>query len=168
MASTSRLTVMSSLSRNRLQSSLQSSVSVLRRSLPSTHRSIASSAPLSQSRPSPQSPPPPQENPRPSREPGGSHEKHRLFYREFYPPLFRCLVYGTLSYFTLHLIWQILDGQEQDFLRTEEKNVLQDGIKELREKAGDTVDKVKDLKEGIKDEVETEKKKSGAWWRFGL
>lgn len=62
----------------------------------------------------------------------GPQSKHSLFYRELYPPLLRCLAYGSGIYFALHLAWQYLDGEEQNYLEEQQTSQLASKIKELR------------------------------------
>ncbi|CAO1618958.1 unnamed protein product [Parajaminaea phylloscopi] len=76
---------------------------------------------------------------RPGR-PRGPPSRHSLFYREFYPPLLRCLAYGSSIYFALHLAWSYLDGEEQRYLEEQHTSSLQRSIKEARTSALRTED----------------------------
>lgn len=123
-----------------------------------THRTFTTT-------PRPHNQPPPPPDTRPSRQPGGSHEKHRLFYREFYPPLIRCFAYGTGAYFALHLTWQYLDSKEQDFLRDEERSALEYRVKELREGVKDVGQSVEDKVKDVGGAAQEQGSKK-SWWKF--
>ncbi|PWN47036.1 hypothetical protein IE53DRAFT_371802 [Violaceomyces palustris] len=55
-----------------------------------------------------------------------SSNRHRLFYTDILPPMLRVLAYGSASYFALHLVWNLLD-------REEERESMRQGIQDLKQ-----------------------------------
>lgn len=65
--------------------------------------------------------------------------KHRLVYREIWPPLIRVLAYGSAVYFSLQLLWQYLDGLEQARLEADVRRELEEEVrKEMEKRAAQT------------------------------
>ena len=77
---------------------------------------------------------PPQ--PPPHRRTSGPPSRHKLFYRDIVPPLFRVLAYGSAVYFTLHLTWQYLDGREQKALETQVREEMEAQVRQKLESQG--------------------------------
>ncbi|KDN41231.1 hypothetical protein K437DRAFT_258340 [Tilletiaria anomala UBC 951] len=82
--------------------------------------------------------------------------KHRLFYRELLPPIFKVLAYSTAVYFSLHLAWTLLDRDEQRAAQAKE-------IQGLEEEARAAAANVKRTLES-KGEQAKEQSKSKSWW----
>lgn len=87
-----------------------------------TIRFQSTSAPSESGRSSTPNTPPPQ-TPEPPK------SKHKLVYREIWPPLIRVLAYSSGVYFALHLGWQYLDGQEQRQLEQDVRAELEAQIR---------------------------------------
>lgn len=67
---------------------------------------------------------------------GQSGSKHKLVYREIFPPLLRVLAYSSAVYFSLHLTWQVLDAREQRRLEEEVRREMEEQVrKEMEKKA---------------------------------
>ncbi|KAK0536410.1 Mitochondrial-processing peptidase subunit alpha [Tilletia horrida] len=87
---------------------------------------------------------------------GPSPSRHALFYRDIVPPLLRVLAYGSIVYFGLHLVWVVLDREEQDARHAGEVGLLQAEIRGLKEdvearrtgRVGDREGKAADSKPG--------------------
>jgi hypothetical protein len=82
--------------------------------------------------------------------------KHRLYYRELIPPLFRVLAYSSAVYFGLHLAWSVLERDEQRKLNAMEIHDLQTEAKAAAEKAE------RQVITGMKDVEE----KTKGWWSW--
>ncbi|PWN35647.1 uncharacterized protein FA14DRAFT_45036 [Meira miltonrushii] len=62
--------------------------------------------------------------------------KHKLVYREIWPPFIRVLAYASAVYFSLQLTWQYLDGREQKELEADVRRQLEEEVrKEMIKKA---------------------------------
>lgn len=62
--------------------------------------------------------------------------KHKLVYREIWPPFIRVLAYASAVYFSLQLTWQYLDGREQKELEADVRRQLEEEVrKEMQKKA---------------------------------
>ena len=72
----------------------------------------------------------------PHREAKGPPSKHKLFYREVIPPLFRVLALGSAVYFSLHLAWQYLDGNEQKRLEEDVRREMEEQVRRKLEAKG--------------------------------
>lgn len=62
--------------------------------------------------------------------------KHKLVYRQIFPPLIRVLAYGSAVYFSLHLVWQYLDGKEQKRLEDEVRLEMEAQVRQKLESSG--------------------------------
>lgn len=60
--------------------------------------------------------------------------KHKLVYREIWPPFIRVLAYASAVYFSLQLTWQYLDGREQKELEANVKRQLEEEVRKEMEK----------------------------------
>lgn len=62
--------------------------------------------------------------------------KHKLVYREIWPPFLRVLAYASAVYFSLQLTWQYLDAREQRTLEADVRRRLEEEVrKEMEQKA---------------------------------
>ncbi|CAO1616192.1 unnamed protein product [Jaminaea pallidilutea] len=145
-------------------SGIRTSAVAARKGLQATlgQRSNSSASKPSPSQPQPQQPqqqqqqqqPHPFFQPKPRRT--GPPSRHALVYREIWPPLLRCLGYGSAAYFGLHLLWQYLDGEEQKKLEEESRSSLEAKVKEARQRIGAAAGSSKD-----KDD-----RSRASWWKF--
>lgn len=80
-----------------------------------------------------QQPPSPQSSSPQDKQP---KSKHKLVYREIWPPFIRVLAYASAVYFSLQLTWQYLDGREQRELEADVRRQLEEEVrKEMEKKA---------------------------------
>lgn len=57
--------------------------------------------------------------------PTGASARHASLYSQLFPALLRILAYGSSAYFGLHLLWNILDRDEQTQLMTTQTSALE-------------------------------------------
>ncbi|EPQ29944.1 uncharacterized protein PFL1_02616 [Pseudozyma flocculosa PF-1] len=176
------------------QASLRGSLTLRAAALPARGRSLhASSKSLAQ--PPPPSSPPPPPSPTPSSEPrneareyleakrlrkearaGQPPSRHALFYSDIVPPLLRILAYGSTAYFALHLLWNVLDRDEQRALADAKTDGYANTIRNLDEQIEQAKQSVTDKAAAAGKEVEIKAeqikaKASSGWgswlWPFG-
>lgn len=57
--------------------------------------------------------------------PTGASARHASLYNQLFPALLRILAYGSSAYFGLHLLWNVLDRDEQTKLMNAEASGLE-------------------------------------------
>lgn len=86
-------------------------------------RRLHTSASRDSTRRTPPTPPPPQSP---------------LTFGDVWPALLRCLAYGSVSYFSLHLAWQYMDASEQRDKMEVERRQMEEAVREARQGAAVT------------------------------
>ncbi|CDR87362.1 uncharacterized protein SPSC_00488 [Sporisorium scitamineum] len=103
--------------------------------------------------------------------PTGASARHTSLYSQLFPALLRILAYGSSAYFGLHLLWNVLDRDEQTKLMNAQTSGLEATAKSLVEK----VDRAKEKVEGLASstissvgtQAEKEKGSNKRWyWPF--
>lgn len=96
-------------------------------------------------------------------DPTSARARHASFYTDIVPALLRVLAYGSASYFALHLLWNLLDRDEQRQLMAKQAGQLQDRIHSVTKKVhAATSSRVPSS--AIPPEDQTPRKRS--WWPF--
>ncbi|KAN0059933.1 hypothetical protein ACQY0O_007906 [Thecaphora frezii] len=102
--------------------------------------------------------------------------RHALFYRDIVPAMVRILAYGSSAYFALHLVWNLLDRDEQRILAEQKTQAFQDEIRNLDRQIEEAALNVKGKGEGASHGTRTEgaeaedgaRKGWSSWvWPFG-
>ncbi len=89
--------------------------------------------------------------------PTGASARHASLYSQLFPALLRILAYGSSAYFGLHLLWNVLDRDEQTKLMQAQTSGLEATARSLVEK----VDKAKQKVEGAVESAVAEGKDAG-------
>lgn len=104
-----------------------------------------------------------------SNNPTGASARHASLYSQLFPALLRILAYGSSAYFGLHLLWNVLDRDEQTKLMNAQTSGLESTARSLVEK----VDQAKERVQGAvcsavsEGKEEAEKAKGKRWyWPF--
>lgn len=124
----------------RSQSLRSSSIIVQRIRFESTNTPSTPPTPVSPSRETIHSAQQQQQQPQSSQQSSSQDKqpksKHKLVYREIWPPFIRVLAYASAVYFSLQLTWQYLDGREQRELEADVRRQLEEEVrKEMEKKA---------------------------------
>lgn len=57
--------------------------------------------------------------------------RHALFYRDIIPPFLRVIAWGSSAFFAMHLVWNLLDRDEQRVLVERRHKEYEEQIKQL-------------------------------------
>lgn len=57
-----------------------------------------------------------------------------MTFSQVWPALLRCLAYGSVSYFSLHLAWQYMDSVEQRDKMEEERRRMEEAVRMARQR----------------------------------
>ncbi|TKY84633.1 hypothetical protein EX895_006535 [Sporisorium graminicola] len=93
------------------------------------------------------------------RDPTGASARHASLYSRLFPALLRILAYGSSAYFGLHLLWNVLDRDEQTKLMNAQTNGLEATAKSI-------VEKVERAKEKVEGAAEATVSSKRWYWPF--
>ena len=99
-------------------------------------------------------------------DPTAASARHASLYSQLFPALLRILAYGSTAYFGLHLLWNVLDRDEQTKLMTAQAEGLEATAKSLAEKVDKAERRVGKAVESTADSLaqkETGAKKRWYW-----
>lgn len=77
-----------------------------------------------------------------ARNPTGASARHASLYSQLFPALLRILAYGSTAYFGLHLLWNVLDRDEQTKLMNQHAGSLEGTAKSLAAKVDHATQKL--------------------------
>lgn len=96
-----------------------------------------------------------------SSNPHSASARHASLYSQLFPALLRILAYGSTAYFGLHLLWNVLDRDEQRKLMDSQTSGLEATARSLAEKVEKAKEQVAPTTTG------TEDRKNKKWyWPF--
>lgn len=93
--------------------------------------------------------------------PTGASARHGSVYSQLFPALLRILAYGSSAYFGLHLLWNVLDRDEQ----TKLMNAHTEGLESTARSLAGKVEKAQEQVRGAVEEGKEKVEKRG-WWPF--
>ncbi|KAF6766845.1 hypothetical protein PSEUBRA_000798 [Kalmanozyma brasiliensis GHG001] len=100
-----------------------------------------------------------------SQNPTGSSARHASLYSQLFPALLRILAYGSSAYFGLHLLWNVLDRDEQTELMNAQTSGLESTARSLVEKVDQAKEKVQGaVSSAVSDAQEGAEKAKGKRW----
>lgn len=102
--------------------------------------------------------------------PTSASARHASLYSQLFPALLRILAYGSTAYFGLHLLWNVLDRDEQTKLMEGQRKGLEATARSLAEKVDRATERVS-AKAGevvgkTEAKVEGESGKKKWYWPF--
>ncbi|SPO32505.1 uncharacterized protein UTRI_04249 [Ustilago trichophora] len=98
--------------------------------------------------------------------PTGASARHASLYSQLFPALLRILAYGSSAYFGLHLLWNVLDRDEQTKLMNAQTSGLEATAKSIVEKVDTAKQQVGDAVSGAASEAEHKAGKKRWYWPF--
>lgn len=99
--------------------------------------------------------------------PTGASARHASLYSHIFPALLRILAYGSSAYFGLHLLWNVLDRDEQTKLMKAHTAGLESTARSIAEKVEQAQAKVSDAGSKVVSEVKDgQKEGKKSWWPF--
>ncbi|GAC93653.1 hypothetical protein PHSY_001218 [Pseudozyma hubeiensis SY62] len=97
--------------------------------------------------------------------PTGASARHASLYSQLFPALLRILAYGSSAYFGLHLLWNILDRDEQTQLMTTQTSALESTARSIAAKVDEAVRQA-DPAASSSNTQENSKAKRSWYWPF--
>lgn len=97
-------------------------------------------------------------------DPTSARARHASFYTEIMPALLRVFAYGSAAYFGLHLLWNLLDRDEQRQLMAKQADDLEDKIQSITQKVQAATASHDQQAPATPSEQQAPQKRS--WWPF--
>lgn len=94
--------------------------------------------------------------------PTSARARHASLYTEIVPAMMRILAYGSAIYFALHLVWNLLDRDEQRQLMTKQADDLENRILSVTQK----VNAANASNSPDKTESAQSQPRKRSWWSF--
>ena len=98
--------------------------------------------------------------------PTGASARHASLYSQLFPALLRVLAYGSSAYFGLHLLWNVLDRDEQTQLMNAQTTGLEATARSIAEKVDKAKQQVTSTASAIASEGEEKGGKKRWYWPF--
>nr|CDI54326.1 hypothetical protein BN887_00954 [Melanopsichium pennsylvanicum 4] len=96
-------------------------------------------------------------------DPTGASARHASLYGQLFPALLRILAYGSSAYFGLHLLWNVLDRDEQTKLMAAQTSGLEATARSIREKVDKAREALSSTTETVTPDGDTRGKKQRYW-----
>lgn len=101
-----------------------------------------------------------------ARDPTSASARHASLYSQLFPALLRILAYGSSAYFGLHLLWNVLDRDEQTKLMHSQTTRLEDAARSIAHKVDKAQQQMTSTASAVASDTAEGKSNKRWYWPF--